>query len=93
VYIFRTWGRGFFRCGCPHFLVQKNSDFSKFLVCPHGQEGGGLSQCGYFVNKGRGVNFRDFVRTSVMYGPLSNLWLLQYGVLQQRIELMMTSSV
>jgi len=24
----------------PHFLVQKNSiDFSKFMMCPHGQEG------------------------------------------------------
>jgi len=29
-----------------------------------------------------------------MYGPLSNIWPLQYGVLQQRIEMvMMTSSV
>jgi len=28
-------------------LVQKTSDFSKFMVYPHGQEGEGtLSQCG-----------------------------------------------
>jgi len=28
----------------------KNKDFSKFMVCPHGQ--GGLSQCGHFADKG-----------------------------------------
>jgi len=32
--------RGFFRCGRPHFLVQKTSDFSKFMVCPLRQGGG-----------------------------------------------------
>jgi len=42
--------RGFFRCGRPHFLVQKTSDFSKFMVYPHGQ--GRLSQCGHFAVKG-----------------------------------------
>jgi len=36
--------RGFFRCGRPHYLVQKKSVL-KFIVCPHGH-GGGLSQCG-----------------------------------------------
>jgi len=41
--------RGFFRCGRPHFLAQKTSDISKFMVCPHGQ--GGFSQCGHFVDK------------------------------------------
>jgi len=40
--------RRFFRCGCLDFLVQKISDFSKFMVCAHGQVGGGLSQCGHF---------------------------------------------
>jgi len=34
-------GRRFFRCGHPHFLGQKISDFLKFMVCPHGQEGKG----------------------------------------------------
>jgi len=46
----------------------KNSDFSKFMVCPHGQ--GGLSQCGRFADKGgRESNFRDFLRTA-FYGIL-----------------------
>jgi len=51
-------GGGFFRCGRPHFLAQKTSDFSKFMMCPHGQEGrGGLRQCGHFADKEVGVNF------------------------------------
>jgi len=38
------------------FLVQKTSDFLKFMVCPqHGQ-------------RGRELIFRDFVRTSFMDG-------------------------
>jgi len=37
--IFRK--RGFFRCGRPHFLAQKISDFLKFMVCQHGQGGRG----------------------------------------------------
>jgi len=32
-------GEGFFRCGRPYFLLQKTSDFSKFMVCPHRQGG------------------------------------------------------
>jgi len=31
--IFRTRGRGFFRCGRLHFLAQKFSDFFKFMMC------------------------------------------------------------
>jgi len=32
--VWRTFcGRGFFRCGRLHFLVQKTSDFSKFMIC------------------------------------------------------------
>jgi len=31
------WERGLFRCARPHFLAQKKLDFSKFMVCPHGQ--------------------------------------------------------
>jgi len=42
--ILQTRWRGFFKCGRLHFLAQKTSEFSIFLVCPHGQ--GGLSQCG-----------------------------------------------
>jgi len=33
------YGQGkFFRCRRPLFLMQKTSDFSKYMVCPHGQE-------------------------------------------------------
>jgi len=56
--------KGFFRYGRPQFLVQKTSDFSKFMVCPNGQ--GGLSQCG----QGR-INFSQFY-ADVLYGrPLT----------------------
>jgi len=41
-------------------------DFSKFMVCTHWQERVGLSQCGYFLDKGEGLIFRDIVRTSFM---------------------------
>jgi len=47
----------------------KTSDFSKFMVCPHGQGGGGLSQCGHFSDKERRSIFRDFVRASFTDGP------------------------
>jgi len=60
-------GQGrFFRYGRPHFLVQKTSNFSKFMLCPHGQGGKGMSQCG---QEGRGSIFCDFVRTSCMDAP------------------------
>jgi len=45
------------------------SDFFKFMVCPHGQGGRGLSQCEHFVDSRWGLIFRDFVRTSFMDGP------------------------
>jgi len=50
--ILRTRGEGVFRCGRLHFLAKKTSDFSKFMVCPHGQRG--LSHCG---QGGRGSQF------------------------------------
>jgi len=76
---------GFFRCGRPHFLVQKTSAFPKFMVC-HTDKGGervkpvrtffgqreerGLSQCGHISYKGGGrVNFCNFVQTSFTDGP------------------------
>jgi len=31
----------FFRCGRSHCLMKKPLVFSKFMLCPHGQEGGG----------------------------------------------------
>jgi len=35
----------------------KTLDFSKFIVCPHGQGGEGLSQCGHFADKEGGDQF------------------------------------
>jgi len=68
--IFRTWGKGSLGADARTFWCKKTSDFSKFLVCPHGQgRGGGVSQCGYFVDKERGGKF--FAILSFMYGPLS----------------------
>jgi len=58
----------FFKCERPHFLVQKSSNFSKFMVCPHGQRE--LSQCGHFSDKGgERVNFSRFC-ADVFYGLL-----------------------
>jgi len=31
--------REFFRCGRPHILVTKTSDFSKFMACQHEKRG------------------------------------------------------
>jgi len=44
--------------------MQKTSNFSKFMVCPHGQ--GGLSQCG----QEGGVNFSQLCADAFMDGPL-----------------------
>jgi len=38
-------GVGFFRCGRLHFLMQKNSDLSKFMVCPIEQGGQFFAFC------------------------------------------------
>jgi len=52
------------------FKHKKLRNFAKLMVCPHGQGGGGLSQCGHFEDKGEGRSiFRDFLRTSFMDGP------------------------
>jgi len=37
------------------------------MVCPHGQGGRGLSQCGHFADKGGEVNFLRFC-ADVLYG-------------------------
>jgi len=60
------FGKGeFFGCGHSHFLVQKNPDYSKFLVCPHGQGRSGLSQCGRCADKRKGGSiFQDFLWTA-----------------------------
>jgi len=43
-------GRGF-QMGNPHYLVQKTSDFSKFMVGPNAQGVRELSQYGHFADK------------------------------------------
>jgi len=54
----------------PSLLVQKTSDFSKFMVCPHRLEEG-LNQCDPFLAKGEGVDFSQFC-ANVLYGwPLN----------------------
>jgi len=75
--ILRT--RGFIKCGRPHFLAQKTSNFSELMVCPHGQ--GELSQCGHFADTGS--IFRDFVGTFFMDRPYKQKCLnhsYNYGV-------------
>jgi len=67
-------GEGFFWCKRPHFLVQKLLDFSKLMVCPHGQGKRGMSQCGHFSDKGRG-QFFSWLCVDVFYGwPLIKLY-------------------
>jgi len=73
--ILRTRGEGFcrwrfFRCGRPSFLAQKSLDFSKFMLCLHGQGEKGVEPGQTFCVQGEGSIFRDFVRTSFMEGPL-----------------------
>jgi len=63
--------KGVLQMRTSQFLEQKASDFSKFIVCPHGQGGRRLSQCGHFLDKGGSVFF-DFVRTSFVDGPKLN---------------------
>jgi len=52
------------------FFGTKNSDFSKFMVYPHGQEG--LIQCGHFAAR-RGVNFSQFCADVFYERPLTQL--------------------
>jgi len=48
------------------FFAQKTSDFSKFMVCPHGQGGIGVEPVRTFCGQGgMGSIFCDFVRTKL----------------------------
>jgi len=60
-----TEKRRIFRYGLPHILAQKNLRFFEIYGVPHGQRERGLSQFGYFADKG-GQLF------SILYGRL--LW-------------------
>jgi len=68
---------GFFKCGRPHFLVQKTSDFL-YLWCVRTDKGSCASAD---IWRTRGSIFRDFVRTSFMDGPLSWIFLLRFVTL------------
>jgi len=46
----------------------KNKGFLKFMVCPHGQEGGGSANV--LRTRGEVSIFRDFVRTFFIGSPL-----------------------
>jgi len=49
--------------------MQKTSDFSKFMVCLHGQGGKGVEPVRTFFGQMERVSiFRDFVLTSFMQG-------------------------
>jgi len=52
----------------------KTSDFSKFMVYPHGQEERGVEPVRTFCGQvGGGLIFRNFVLTSFIDGPLQVL--------------------
>jgi len=68
----RPQGRGgFFRCGRPHILMQKTSDFSKFMVCPHGQGGRGFEPVRTFCEQGDQF-FAFMCRRPLWMAPYSN---------------------
>jgi len=69
--ILRTRGRGSSDLDILHFLAQKTSDFPKFMVCPYGQGGKGLNQCGHFTDKEGGGEFFP-----ILCGRL--LWTVRY---------------
>jgi len=51
--IFWTRGEGVLQMRTSTLFGVKNSDFSKFMVCPHGQGERGSRQYGHFSDKGR----------------------------------------
>jgi len=55
----------------------KNFGFLKFMVCPHGQEGGGIEPVRTFCGQ-VGSIFCNFVRTSFMDGPLYVILQIMY---------------
>jgi len=59
---------GFFRCGRPHFFVQKHRIFQNFW-CVRMDKEKGVSQCGHFADKER-VNFSRFCVDVVYWQPL-----------------------
>jgi len=77
----QSWGRGLSALDSPLTPDFGSSDadvrtvwckklriFRKFMVCPHGQGGGRLSQCGHFANKEEGQFFA--ILCGLFYGRL-----------------------
>jgi len=67
--ILQTRGEGVLQIRTSDLFSAKRLDFSKFMVCTHGQ--GELIQCGHFADKGEGSIFYDFVLTSFYGRPYS----------------------
>jgi len=54
-----------------------NKFFSKFMVCPHGKKGEGLSQCRHFADKGeKGLIFVILCERLIWTAPYEGLQLL-----------------
>jgi len=71
--IFRTRG---FLDAVTHFSVQRTSEFLKFIVCPHGQEGG--VSANILWTRAEEVNF-----VAILYGRL--LWTAPFFVAKPHI--------
>jgi len=56
--IFLTRGRGLQVGRSVFFGAKKTSDFSKFMMCPHGQVERELSQYGHFADKKESIFLR-----------------------------------
>jgi len=66
--IFRTRGRGVLQMRTSALFWAKTSDFSKFIVCPHGQRGREVEPVRTFFGQGgREINFLRFCE-NVLYG-------------------------
>jgi len=62
--------RGVLQIRTSALFAQKPSNFSKFMVCPHGQGRRGVCPVRTFCGQGGGGSiFCDFVPTSFMDGP------------------------
>jgi len=60
--------RGFFQIQTSALLSEKNFGFFEIYGVSTRTGGKDLSQCGHFVDKGRGSIFRDFMWTSFLDG-------------------------
>jgi len=59
-------GEGVLQMWTSALFGTKTPDFSKFMVCPHGQEREGWSNADILRTRGKGINFSQFC-TNVFY--------------------------